>query len=116
MAHGISALTAIGYENLRYSGLPPIRIDDVVWGIGARWEATPTRVLSVLYGRRNGITGPTAALRYELTPLTRIAASYSDNLSTFSQDIEQNLAISDLDQSRQTVDAPPAFRAARCRR
>jgi uncharacterized protein (PEP-CTERM system associated) len=103
--HTVSALTTLGYEDLRFSGIPPTHIEDAVWGVGARVSATPDRNLIVMYGRHDGITSPYFALDYALTPLTRLSASYSDSLSTFSQQIAQNLAASDVTASGQTIDA-----------
>lgn len=104
IAYKISALTTIGYEDLRFGGIPPVDINDVVWGIGARFAPTPDRNLVVLYGRHEGITSPYAALNYALTPVSRITASYSDSITTFSEDIEQNLLLSNQIRG-QTVDA-----------
>lgn len=104
IAYKISALTTIGYEDLRFSGIPAVNINDAVWGIGARFAPTPDRNLVVLYGRHEGVVSPYAALNYALTPLSRIAASYSDSISTFSEDIEQNLLQSDQIRG-QTVSA-----------
>ncbi|HKS88879.1 MAG TPA: hypothetical protein VJR70_05520, partial [Stellaceae bacterium] len=104
LAHRVSALTTIGYEDLRFGGIPPVNINDAVWGVGFRLAATPDRNLIVLYGRHEGITAPYASLNYALTPLTRVTASYSDGLSTFSEEIEQNLAASGLTARGQTID------------
>lgn len=87
----VSALTTIGYEDLRFGGTPTVQIEEPVWAFGARLAATPERTLTVLYGRHDGITSPSVSLKYALTPLTRVSASYSDGISTSSEDIEQNL-------------------------
>lgn len=100
----LAALTTVGYEDLRFGGTPTVRIEEPVWGVGARLAATPERNLTVLYGRHDGITSPTASLNYALTPLTRVSASYSDGISTSSEDIEQNLLRSARLQD-QVVDA-----------
>ena len=104
LVRAISALTTLGYEDLRFGGVPAVGINDAVWGIGARFAPTPDRNLIVLFGRHDGITSPYAALNYAITPLTRVTADYSDSLNTFSQDIEQNLALSN-NLAGQTVDA-----------
>jgi len=105
LVHTISALTTIGYEDLRFGGVPTVQIDDAVWGVGARFAPTPDRTLTVLYGRHDGITSPYASLNYALTPLTRVTAGYSDSLTTFSEDIAQGLAASDLTARGQTIDS-----------
>jgi uncharacterized protein (PEP-CTERM system associated) len=100
----ISALNTIGYEDLRFNGVPPVRIQDIVWGIGVRLAPTPDRTLTALYGRHEGITSPYIALNYALTPLTRITASYSDSLSTVAEDIARRLMMADRIRG-QSVDA-----------
>lgn len=99
----ISALTTIGYENLRYDGAPPIRINGPVWGLGLRFAPTPTRTLTAVYGRRDGITSPYVSLDYAVTPLMRVNATYSDSLTTLQEDVTRNLVLAERVRER-TVD------------
>src|SRR5438874_5146910 len=102
--HSVTALASIGHENLRFSGFPPVRIDDAIWGIGAQFTPSPDLTLVVNYGHRNGTTAPSASLNYNITGRTTLSASYSEGISTITQDIANNLAISDINASGQIVD------------
>ena len=57
------------------------------------------------YGHRNGVTAPYASLVYNLTPRTNLSANYTEGITTVSQEIAGNLAISDLNPVGQTVDS-----------
>jgi uncharacterized protein (PEP-CTERM system associated) len=99
------ALGSLGYEHLRWSGLPPIRIDDAIWGIGARLTPRPQASLTVTYGHRYGVTAPYLSLYYALTARTSVTATYSEGLATTAQEIADNLAISEATATGRTVDA-----------
>ncbi|HJU20801.1 MAG TPA: hypothetical protein VJ770_30500 [Stellaceae bacterium] len=100
----IFALASLGYEHIRYSSLPPVRINDVVWGFGARFLPRPDSTITVLYGHRNGVTSPYLSLSYAVTARTTLAVSYTSGLTTTSQQIADNLAVSSVNAAGQTVD------------
>jgi uncharacterized protein (PEP-CTERM system associated) len=101
----IAALATIGHEQINFSGLPPTHIDDLVWGVGTKLTPNPDATLVLSYGHRNGFSAPNASLSYNLTARTSLSASYTEGLNTVSQDIANNLAVSDLNQLGQTVDS-----------
>lgn len=105
LTYRIAALGTIGHENIHFGGFPPTSIDDLVWGIGTRLNPSPDLNLVLSYGHRNGTTAPYASLVYNVTARTTVSAEYSEGLATVSQEIANNLAISDLNQLGQTVDA-----------
>jgi hypothetical protein len=71
----ISALGTIGYEEIRFSGLPPTRISDVVWATGVRLTPSPDTIITATYGHQNGFTAPNVSLSWNLTELTTLTAS-----------------------------------------
>lgn len=101
----VFALASLGYEHLRFGGIPPIRIDDAVWGVGARLTPRQNANLTLLYGHRNGVTAPNLSLQYPVTARTTVTASYSEGLTTTLQQIADTLAVSSLNQAGQTVDS-----------
>ena len=101
----IAALGTIGYEEIHFGGFPPTSIKDLVWGLGARLTPFPDAELVLKYGHRNGVTAPYASLVYNLTPRTNLSANYTEGITTVSQEIAGNLAISDLNPVGQTVDS-----------
>ncbi|HEV2172337.1 MAG TPA: hypothetical protein VGR71_02165, partial [Nitrospira sp.] len=54
----IAPLSTIGYEAIEFNGFPPIRINDVIWGIGVRLTPSSDLTINVRYGHANGITAP----------------------------------------------------------
>lgn len=100
----ITALATIGHEQINFSGVPPINIDDLVWGVGAQFKPNPDATILLSYGHRNGFSAPNASLTYNLTARTKLSATYSEGLSTIAQEIANNLAISDVNQFGQAVD------------
>lgn len=108
----IFALGTIGYENLHFGGVPRVRITDTIWGAGARLVPRPNASLTVVYGRRNGITAPFASLYYPVTARTTLALTYSEGLLTTSEQIADELASSALGPAGQTVDARTLLPAA----
>jgi uncharacterized protein (PEP-CTERM system associated) len=108
----IFALGTIGYEHLRFGGLPPVRIDDVVWGVGARLTPRPNAAVTVLYGRRDGVTAPYVSVVYPVTARTTLGLTYSEGLTTTSQQIASDLAASALNPAGQTVDVRTLLPAA----
>lgn len=108
----VFALGSIGYEHLRFTGLPPVRIDDVVWGAGAQLRPKPNATLTALYQHRNGVTAPYIAIDYPVTARTTLTLTYLEGLSTTSQDIANDLALSALSAAGQTVDVRTLLPAA----
>jgi uncharacterized protein (PEP-CTERM system associated) len=100
----VGVLTTIGYEHLHFGALPPTTIEDLVWGLGIKLNPNPDLTLSASYGHRNGFSAPSLSLMFNVTARTSLAVTYSEGLSTVSQDIANNLALSDLNQVGQTVD------------
>jgi uncharacterized protein (PEP-CTERM system associated) len=90
----IFPLASLGYENIRYSGIPPIRHVDAIWGIGLRLVPLPNASLTALYGHRYGVTAPYVAFSYAVTPRTSVAVTYSEALTTTAEQIADNLAVS----------------------
>ncbi len=108
----VFALGSIGYEHLRFTGLPPVRIDDVIWGAGAQLRPRPNATLTALYQHRDGVTAPYIALDYPVTARTTVSLTYLEGLSTTSLDLANDLALSALSPTGQTVDARTLLPAA----
>jgi len=100
----VAALTTIGFEQLHFGALPPTDINDLVWGIGTKLTPNPDATIVLSYGHRNGFTAPYASIMYHLTARTSLSVTYSEGLTTVSQELANNLAFSDLNQAGQTVD------------
>ncbi len=100
----ISLTASIGHENLDYGGLPPTRIDDLIWSGGVQLTPSQGTLISASYGHQNGVTSPTASIVYSLSPRTTLTATYSSMLNTTAQAIGNNLALSGVNPSGQLID------------
>ncbi len=83
-----------GYEDLSYSGIPPTRIRDATWSIGATIRFPDGGVVEARYQHMYGFNAPYLRLEYPLTARTTLAASYAETLSTQQQGIGLGVASS----------------------
>ena len=70
----ITVFGQLGYESLRFDGIPPTRIDDVIWGVGTTWTPNPDSQITVTFGHRYGENNFGFNGSYALTARTRISA------------------------------------------
>lgn len=108
----IFALGTIGYENLRFGGIPPVHFNDVVWGIGTRLVPRLNASITAIYGHRNGVTAPSVSITYPVTARTTLGLTYSEGLLTTSEQIADELAVSALSPTGQAVDVRTLLPAA----
>jgi len=87
----VTLLGMIGHQDIRYGGIRPIRINDLIWNVGVRWNPGPDTTMTVRYGRRDGgdsfsFDGTTAP-----TARTRISASYSEGMASLADELQYAL-------------------------
>jgi uncharacterized protein (PEP-CTERM system associated) len=99
----LAAIATIGYEEFRYTSLPPVRFSDAVWGVGARLTPNPSSTITLRYGHQSGITGPYLDATYAVTARTTLVARYSEEVGTSVQGIEGLLAQTTLNAQGQSV-------------
>lgn len=85
-----------GYEDLRYAGIPPTRIDDAIWSIGVDLTPVENGSIIIRYQHRYGFNAPYFVAIYPITTRTTLAANYVDELTTQQQQIGANVAGSSL--------------------
>lgn len=93
----VTAIGAFGYEKLRYSGFPPVRISDAIWRVGVRLTPDADSSLTLAYGHKDGFNGAYVDGNYNLTSRTSAYARYTTGLETDQEEIANNLALSGLD-------------------
>jgi uncharacterized protein (PEP-CTERM system associated) len=93
--HAILSLRG-GYEDIQYSGLPPVKIRDATWSIGVNVQPDARSDIDLRFRHLYGFNAPFLQATYALTARTILAASYSDILSTQQQGIGNNVAGSSL--------------------
>ncbi len=101
----VSLLVEGGYEQIAYpNGLPPVRIDDLVWGGGIKLQPNPDSTIIALYRHLYGFNAPYLDAAYALTRRTRIYANYSEVLGTETQILQDTLAQTTLGQNGTPLD------------
>lgn len=95
----------IGYERERFGGIPPTRVDDMIWGFGASWEPNADSQITLGYGHENGVSGVQLSAYYAVTARTRITASYVTGLQTDLGQLQNQLDLTAFDQNGTAVDA-----------
>ena len=71
----ITVFGELGYENIRYNGVPPTRISDAVWAVGTTLTPNADSRITMSFGHRYGEANFQLDGYYALTARTRIAAS-----------------------------------------
>ena len=99
----VALLGSAGYEDIAYSGLPPIRIRDAVWNAGIRLTPNQASSLTAKYGHKDGFDSLTLASSYAVTARLRVFAVYSEGLTSGQEEIQDNLDQSSVDQFGNTV-------------
>jgi uncharacterized protein (PEP-CTERM system associated) len=67
-------------------------IDGPTWRAGFRWRPGPRTDLTATYGRSDGVNSFAANLQYQITPQTRLFASYDEVLETGDERLNADLA------------------------
>ncbi len=94
----VSGLGEIGYENLSYpdSGYGYV---GGVWSAGVRVTPNAQSSVTVEYRRIDGITAPYVFGFWQITPRIRVFGSYSEGITTFQQDQQNQLLSGTNDQT-----------------
>lgn len=96
----LSLVVEGGYEQIDYpNGLPPISINDPVWGFGFKLQPNPDSTIIALYRHLYGVNAPYLDANFALTARTRIYASYSDTVGTPTQILQNILSETTLGQN-----------------
>ena len=88
----ITLLGGLGYQDIRYAGAPPIQISEPTWNAGFRYTLNPDSSVTVLYGRRDGITSVSLDGQYAPTARTRVFLRYSTGLTSDIEDAQNVLS------------------------
>ena len=84
----------LGYEDLAYSGQPPIRISDAIWSAGVKLTPNEGSEVLVRYGHHDGFDSLYVDGGYQVTARTKLFATYSEGLTSGAQQVQQYLAAS----------------------
>ncbi len=82
----VALLGGVGYQDLRYSGIPAIRVNEPTWNAGIRYTPNPDSTLTLLYGRRDGFNAFSFNGQFAPTARTRLIGRYTTGITS---DVEQ---------------------------
>ncbi|WP_207416546.1 TIGR03016 family PEP-CTERM system-associated outer membrane protein [Roseomonas haemaphysalidis] len=95
----VSALGEIGFEEQRYSGLPPFELSEAIWSVGTRLTFSEDSWVTVRYGHHDGFNSVQAEGTVGLGVRTRLYGSYGERIGTGAQraaDLLTNTTLDDL--------------------
>jgi len=101
----ITALVGFGYQDLRYSGIPGIRINEPIWSVGGRLTPNPDSTITVTYGRRDGFNAAAVDGAYSPTARTRVFVRYSTGLTTDAEEQQSLLDSTNVGPTGLLVDS-----------
>lgn len=91
ITHNVTALATIGWEDLSYSGVPPLHISQPLWNVGVQLTPNPNSNIVVRYGRQDGYTSAFVNGTYAPTGHLMFTANYSVTISTDQQQLGSDL-------------------------
>lgn len=86
----ITALAGFGYQDLRFNGVPGVRLREPIWSAGVRLTPNPDSSVTITYGRRDGFNAAAVDGSYSPTGRTRVFVRYATGLTTDAEE-QQNL-------------------------
>lgn len=101
----IAGLVEIGYEDIHYNTAPATDISGITWAVGTRLVPNPDSVIIAKYGRRDGFNSFYLDGSWMVGVRTRLAANYTDRLSSAALDAGGLLSSVTLDPLGNPVDA-----------
>jgi uncharacterized protein (PEP-CTERM system associated) len=97
ITHEITALASAGWEDFAYGAPDNLHVSDATWSVGAKLTPNADSSVTVLYGHQGGVTAASLDASYALSARTRFYASYSDSVSTDTEQLQTALANAKLD-------------------
>lgn len=94
----VAVLGEVGYEHLRFGGIPPYRVDGMVWAFGLRLDPSPNTTITARYRRRDGFDSPSVEARIGLGQRTVAFASYSEQVTTALAQVSDLLSTVTVDE------------------
>jgi hypothetical protein len=101
----VAALGQIGFEEQRYSGLPPFELSEAIWSVGTRVTFSEDSWVTVRYGHHDGFNSAQAEGTVALGVRTRLYGSYGERIGTGTQRAADLLTSTTLDDLGNLVDS-----------
>lgn len=101
----ITALAGFGYQDLRFSGVPGVRINEPIWRLGGRFTPNQDSSVTITYGRRDGFNAAAVDGAYSPTARTRVFVRYATGLTTDAEEQQNLLATTNVGPTGLLVDS-----------
>ena len=101
----VTALAGFGYQDLRFNGVPGVRINEPTWRVGARLTPKPDSSITITYGRRDGFNAAAVDGTYSPTARTRVFVRYATGLTTDAEEQQNLLATTNVGPTGLLVDS-----------
>ena len=105
ITRAITVFGSLGYENIYYRGVPATQIDDAIWQIGTTWTPSADSKITVGYGHQYGIDSAQVNGAFQVTTRLNIAVNYNTGISTALGQLQNNVAVSDVNNYGYMVNA-----------
>jgi uncharacterized protein (PEP-CTERM system associated) len=101
----ITALAGFGYQDLRFSGTPGVRINEPIWSVGGRITPSAESTLTITYGHRDGFNAAGVDGAFSPTARTRVFVRYSTGLTTDAEEQQSLLQSTNVGPGGLLVDS-----------
>ncbi len=88
----VTLLGQVGHQDIRYGGVQPIRINEMLWSLGLRWNPDPDTTMTARFGHRDGGTNFFFEGNTAPTARTRVSASYSEAMVSQADELQSSLS------------------------
>jgi len=93
IGHALWATGSVGFERLIFPDLPILNFSGPTWEVGGRYAPSDTRLVALSFGSYEGRLGFRGDLKYAVTQIVSIFATYSQQIQTPQQAVIQNLPL-----------------------
>ncbi len=94
----LAVLGEFGYEHLSFGGIPPYRVDGMVWAGGVRLDPSPNTTIIARYRRRAGFDSPAIEARIGIGQRTVLFGSYIEQVTTSLSQVSDLLTTITVDE------------------
>ena len=93
----ITAILQAGWEDIHYSGVSPVNINDATWAVGGKWSPSPDSQAFLTYGYKYGRYTFTGNGSIAVTQRVRLYGSYSQGITSNTQSLQDSLSVASID-------------------
>ena len=93
IGHALWATGSFGFERLIFPDIQRLNFTGPTWEVGGRYAPSDTRLAALSFGSYEGRLGFRGDLKYAITPIVSVFATYSQQIQTPQQAVIQNLPL-----------------------